>query len=121
MGGAELRRHCQNPNVVVESVIGQAEAGSNGGIAVVPRGVRDTDTRRPVILRGFRLTEDEAFLVLRNNDVGLAGLGIQNLTVFTAWRGRVLVADAEIQAQVRSHAPGVIGIPVDSLLVAVVG
>src|SRR5882724_1281026 len=48
--GTNLRGNSQTSDVVIQNVVGQAEAGTDGGITAVARRICDAEPGRPIVL-----------------------------------------------------------------------
>src|SRR5262249_5277037 len=110
-GSAELRRHREQAQVVIQNVVGHAEAAADCGIAAEPAGrIGKAHTRSEVLVLRLRFAEvDEA---------GHARCRVQALQTFAEWHRRELVAQANVDGKVFGNTEVVITINVNGRLIA---
>src|SRR5215510_8906870 len=118
---ADLWRHRQNADVVIQDVISHAEPRANRRVAAASGRVGDTNARSPIVPGGARCIEQQALVdATRHKNAWGVGQGIQRLFRLAARNRGVFVTYSKIQRQVRPQFPVIVRIPVDCLLVSVV-
>src|ERR1700751_2376914 len=118
----DLRGPGEDADVVIESVVGQAKACANRGSATASRGVGDAYARSPVVFWSLRRVKQQRLVHgSANDDARRIGDGVQRLVCFAAGDRGVFVANSQVKGKIRFHLPIVVHIPVDCLLVSVVG
>src|SRR5579862_717698 len=65
-----LRRHCKDADVVIQHIVGHAEAAADGSVATAARRIGKPDARCEALFGRARILEDERLVDLRDNQAG---------------------------------------------------